>query len=239
MLWKPLIPLLLIMLYISPAWASSQTIITEGTYIMGDGETPAVAEEKAFLQAKRSAIEQAGTYIESYSKTNNFELTEDEVKMIAAGGMTISILEKNRSLEPNGALKFTTKIKCDIRAEDIGALKDRLSDKSELVKLREQVVEKDKAVRVTKFNLAMTWYFRGKHYEEDDGDYNRAIRAYTQAAEALPSDADFYFIYSHRAFCYWLLRDFDKADTDCEMVLKIDPKAVSDYEALKSLISHR
>jgi len=38
---------------------------------MGDGETPGVAESRALLQAKRIALEQAGTYVESYTKVEN------------------------------------------------------------------------------------------------------------------------------------------------------------------------
>ena len=57
-------------------------IITEGDYNMGDGETPSVAESRALLNAKRIALEQAGTYIESYSKVKNFQLVEDQVKVL-------------------------------------------------------------------------------------------------------------------------------------------------------------
>jgi hypothetical protein len=44
---------------------------------MGDGETPSVAEDRAMLNAKRTALEQAGTYVESYSKVKNITLTQD------------------------------------------------------------------------------------------------------------------------------------------------------------------
>ena len=53
------------------AFAEIKEIISEGTYNMGDGETPGVAESRALLQAKRIALEQAGTYVESYTKVEN------------------------------------------------------------------------------------------------------------------------------------------------------------------------
>ena len=58
-----------------PSLGFSQTkeIIAEGTYNMGDGETPSVAESRALLQAKRTALEQAGTYVESYTKVKNLQ----------------------------------------------------------------------------------------------------------------------------------------------------------------------
>ncbi|OGP11798.1 MAG: hypothetical protein A3G39_02565 [Deltaproteobacteria bacterium RIFCSPLOWO2_12_FULL_43_16] len=68
---------MIISLLFLPLHVSAQTkeIIAEGTYNMGDGETPSVAESRALLQAKRTALEQAGTYVESYSKVINLQLT--------------------------------------------------------------------------------------------------------------------------------------------------------------------
>ncbi len=57
---------------------------------MGNAETLIVAEERALLNAKRNAIEQAGTYIESYATVENFKLTHDEIHVIAAGLMQVS-----------------------------------------------------------------------------------------------------------------------------------------------------
>jgi len=48
---------LLLFLFLIPAFAEFKEIISEGTYNMGDGETPTVAESRALLQAKRAAVE--------------------------------------------------------------------------------------------------------------------------------------------------------------------------------------
>ena len=47
---------------ISPSFSFAETkeIISEGTYNMGDGETPSVAESRALLKSKQIAVEQAG-----------------------------------------------------------------------------------------------------------------------------------------------------------------------------------
>jgi hypothetical protein len=47
----------------------------------GDGETPTVAESRALLNAKRAALERAGTYVESYTKVRNFQLTQDQIQV--------------------------------------------------------------------------------------------------------------------------------------------------------------
>ena len=50
---------LLSLLLLTSAVSSAETkeIISEGTYTMGDGETPGVAELSAFNNAKRTALE--------------------------------------------------------------------------------------------------------------------------------------------------------------------------------------
>src|SRR3990170_1206605 len=75
------------------AFAETKEIISEGTYNMGDGETPSVAESRALLQAKRTALEQAGTYVESWTKVENLQLTKDEIQVLASGIMEVTILD--------------------------------------------------------------------------------------------------------------------------------------------------
>ena len=47
---------------------NTATIVADGTYIMGDGETATAAELRAFENAKRSAIEQAGVFSSHISR---------------------------------------------------------------------------------------------------------------------------------------------------------------------------
>jgi|SRR3989344_578491 len=83
--------MILLLFLPSLGFAETKEIISEGTYNMGDGETPSVAESRALLQAKRTALEQAGTYVESYSKVKNFQLTEDEIKVITSGLISLRV----------------------------------------------------------------------------------------------------------------------------------------------------
>src|SRR3989338_2659243 len=96
--------------YPSQGFAEVKEIVSEGTYNMGDGETPGVAESRALLNAKRTALEQAGTYVESYSKVINLQLSEDEIQALASGIMEVEILDKKRTLVGDG-FHFCIKIK--------------------------------------------------------------------------------------------------------------------------------
>ena len=62
----------------SPASAAPQTIIAEGTCIVGDTDAPKDARDAARKEALRAATEQAGVYVESYTEAKNLTLTKDE-----------------------------------------------------------------------------------------------------------------------------------------------------------------
>src|SRR3989338_855178 len=106
----------LFLFFPSLGFAETKEIIAEGTYNMGDGETLSVAESRALLQAKRVALEQAGTYVESYSKVINLQLTEDEIQVLASGLMEVTILDKKRSIEGDG-FSFSVKIKAIVHPD--------------------------------------------------------------------------------------------------------------------------
>jgi hypothetical protein len=99
-----------------------KVIISEGTYIMGDGETPAFAEAMALQKAKQTALEQAGTYVESYTHIKNLDVTIDEIKTIAGGLLETEVMERNRVLLKDGGERFYTQIKARITTAKIEEL---------------------------------------------------------------------------------------------------------------------
>ncbi len=109
-------------------FAEPHYITATGTYLMGDGETPAAAQDKALLNAKRSAIEQAGIYIESFSQTENLQLTKDEVTTLSAGLLQVTSSKVQRTLTSDGALSFTAEITGLVTTDDIATLRLRLKE---------------------------------------------------------------------------------------------------------------
>ena len=88
---------------------------------MGDGETPAFAEAMVLQKAKQIALEEAGTYVQSYTKVQNLDLTKEEIVTIAGGVLETEILKRDRSLIGNG-MQFDIKIKATVttdRMEDL------------------------------------------------------------------------------------------------------------------------
>lgn len=121
-----LLPLLLVALLIpSLAQAETKVLTAEATYTMGDGETPSFAEVMALQKAKQMALEQAGTYVESYTKVQNLNLTTEEIQTIAGGVLQVEVQEKKRLLVGDG-LQLYVKIKATVTTDKMEELAQRI-----------------------------------------------------------------------------------------------------------------
>ena len=123
------------------AQAETKTILSEAIYSMGDGETPTFAEGMVLQKAKQRALEEAGTYVESYTHVRNLDLTVDEIKTIAGGVMKTEVVEQNRAIDGSGT-RFYIKIRALVttdRIEDLARRKQLGPLAAENKKLQEEV----------------------------------------------------------------------------------------------------
>lgn len=65
---------------------------------MSDYDTPEIAEEIALDFAKQNAAEQAGIYLETYSRTKDFQLEQNEINTVASS--KVEVLTKNITRQP-------------------------------------------------------------------------------------------------------------------------------------------
>ena len=98
------------------AHAEVRTYECVGEYIMSDFETPDIAKQRAKARAEQNAVEQAGVYVKSYTRTINHVLVEDEVTAIA--NTIIKITHDEYSVTPvtesGGSFRIVAKIHADI-----------------------------------------------------------------------------------------------------------------------------
>lgn len=142
----------------SPAYAETKVITAEATYTMGDGESPSFAEAMVLQKAKQTALEQAGTYVESYTKIQNYDLTTEEIQTIAAGVLEVEVLEKSRTLVGDG-LRFSIKIKATVTTDQMGELARRIRGKNvaeEYKKLQEDYAKLTMEIEIWKQLAAKT-----------------------------------------------------------------------------------
>lgn len=224
--------------------AAVKEIIAEGNYSMGDGETPATAEERALLDAKRTALEEAGTYVQSYSATQNYQLTADEVQVVAAGIMEVSILEKKRTLEGN-AIHFWVKIKAVITTDNIESMAGKLKSMSmaeDYQKLQQDYAQSQQEVADLKRQIGQANNETEKQQLQNRiaqnenefqanlrfelGDqkmaghqYDEAIAAYT---EAIALNSQFGQAYLRRGIAFFYKDKYRSALQDFDAALNID-----------------
>ncbi len=233
----------LFLFYPSHGFTEIKEIVSEGAYNMGDGETPSVAESMAFLNAKRIALEQAGTYVESYTKVENFQLTKDEIQVLSSGLMEVEILDKKRTIVGDG-FRFWVKIKASVNPDMIQEMAKKVKEKSvvedykkiqeaydksrrEIEKLKKQLAQtKDKKKKqiMTKISnnekmfQTNEWLDRGREYslkKEDD----KAIEAYTSAIALNPNDSS---AYNNRGVTYYEKGQYDMAIKDFNRVTTLE-----------------
>lgn len=234
-----------------PALAKAEqvTINASGVYIVGDNpdENFALAKERARNEAKRSAAEQAGIYVESVSKTTNMVLTQDEITSVSAKVLKIQSEDTKFSPAEDGKTIIAT---CTITAlvdTDTIDLKKLLDNKelifmntemqkelnlikAENAKLKERLatstLEFEKAdikasldKNETKFR-SMEILGEGQDLA-DAYDYYAAIAKYNEVIEINPYFAG---TYDSRGYAYYKLKDYDNAIRDFEKAISINPK---------------
>jgi len=241
----PLFLLLSFFLFPSFAVAEVKEIVAEGAYNMGDGETPTVAESRALLQAKRVAIEQAGTYIESYSKVKNFQLTQDEIQVLASGVMEVTILDKKRTIVEDG-IRFWVKINAKVSTDKIQEMARKVKEKSvvddykrlqqdyeklakelELFKKQLKEAKSDAEKRAVEAKISSSerlfqaneWFEIGEQrlkFKDRDG----AFKAFSKAIEFNPNHVNAYL---YRSAWYEGNGMYDEAIKDLTKIIEIDP----------------
>jgi hypothetical protein len=112
-----------------PVQAETKVLTAEATYMMGDGESPSFAEGMVLQKAKQTALEQAGTYVESYTKIKNYDLTHEEIQTIAGGVLEVEVMEKTRTLVGDG-LRLYIKIKATVTTDKMEELARRIKGKN-------------------------------------------------------------------------------------------------------------
>ena len=91
---------------------------------MGSGITEDYAKTLAINDAKRTALEQAGTYLESHTEILNYTLVKDEIITYTAGLLKVTLLNEKRMLV-NGMFTFKVEIEATI---DIKFLDKRIAE---------------------------------------------------------------------------------------------------------------
>ncbi len=134
--------------------AAPQVITASGVYVMGENDSPKIAKDAARQEAMRAATEKAGVYVESYSRSQNMELSADEVRVIS--GAVLKVLQEKADPElKDGVWKYTVTVTCEVDTDNID-LKNLLENRNKLEKLQQErdALKKQNAELLEKYKQA-------------------------------------------------------------------------------------
>ncbi|HKE62607.1 MAG TPA: hypothetical protein VKB33_09055 [Nitrospira sp.] len=122
-----------------PPAANIRVVIASGEYRMGDHDTRADAIRLAVEAAKRDALEQVATYLESVTEMKNMDVTRDDIRTYTAGIVMVLDQKITTKLEGESVIMradLTAQVDPDEVAQAIQALRENESARTELAALR-------------------------------------------------------------------------------------------------------
>jgi tetratricopeptide (TPR) repeat protein len=146
--------LFVLFLWGTPAFsAGTKTVIADGRYVMADGDTLASAEEKVLQRAQRSAVEEAGVYLESTfhdvekeSGGRSTQTSSLEIRTIAAAVTETEILESRRSFELDRPV-FFVRIRATVNLSSLAEAIRRLQSDQQLAQHFRQLQQENHQLR--------------------------------------------------------------------------------------------
>lgn len=129
--------------FVATAYPASETVFASYKYTMGDNDTKNDARRICFLEAKRLAIEKAGTYIESSTEIKNFSLTRDEIKAFAGAIVKVEIASEKIKFVGENQIIFMT-VKADV---DISSFRERVKQIKSDSELEKKVIDQQRQLQ--------------------------------------------------------------------------------------------
>jgi hypothetical protein len=118
---------------------NARTVTAAGEYRMGDHDTRTDAVRLAVEAAKRDALEQVATYLESVTEVRDLDVTRDDIRTYTAGIVKVLDQKVTTRVEDDTVVvraELTAQVDPTEVAHAIAALRDNESAKSELLALR-------------------------------------------------------------------------------------------------------
>jgi hypothetical protein len=143
-------------LFLSPS-PNVRVVTAIGEYRMGDHDTRTDAVRLAVEAAKREALEQVATYLESVTEVKNMDVTRDDIRTYTAGIVMVLDQKITTSLEDQTVViraDLTAQVDPNEVAQAITALRENESAKNELVALRAETDQLHQQLDAANLTLA-------------------------------------------------------------------------------------
>ena len=142
---------------VAPVSAEVRVVLSQGEFRMGDRDTREDAMRLATEAAKRNALEQVATYLESVTVVEGTDITKDEIRTYTAG--LILVLDQQANLWLDGdrvvvTVDLMSQIDTDEVAQAILGFRENESARSQLATLKNEIDDLQKQLEATNQLLA-------------------------------------------------------------------------------------
>lgn len=243
-----LIPFLIILFIPNLTSAETKTFIKEYTYQASEDDSRNSSRTLALREVKRLLLEELGTYLESLTEVQNFQLTKDQITTLTAGIVQTEIIADKWD---GDSLKYWLKTKIvadsDQVIKSIDSLRKDRTRTKELEKVRKQaedlLIENQrlrKVLSVATFDRkpqelaaynktidalsAIEWYERGSAIAVSRP--KDAIEALNEAIKLNPQFAKAYY---DRGLAYANLHNYQQEINDYNKAIELDPEYADPY----------
>lgn len=125
----------------SPAEAEVRIVTAQGEYRMGDRDTREDAIRMATESAKRNALEQVATYLESITVVEGMDVTKDEIRTYTAGLVLVLDQQTNTAIDGD-TIVVTVDLVAQVDTEEVGhaiaALRENEDARVQLAALKQE-----------------------------------------------------------------------------------------------------
>jgi tetratricopeptide (TPR) repeat protein len=236
---------LLFIPYLTPA--ESKTFTKEYTYQASEEDSRNSCRITSLREVKRLLLEELGTYLESITEVQNFQLTKDQITMLTAGIVKTEIVDEKWdghtywikskiTADSSNVIKSIDALRKDRQKtkelEEVRKLSDELLKDNE--RLRKELAtasgeKKKKDTEAYNKNIAglsaAEWAEKGSA-AYISGNSNDAIAAFSKAIEVSPKYASAYI---GRGNAYMQLRNYLQAIKEFDKAIEINPKESAAY----------
>jgi tetratricopeptide (TPR) repeat protein len=239
-----------------PSFAEMKTITHTVQQPFGGSQSPDDARTAGIARAKREALEQFGTYIESTTIVKNSQVDSDEILALTAGVTKAEVVKQKNYTDGDGfGLEITVKVELDTAVldkslkrllEDRNHLKDLKAAREREKKLLAQIValeqenqKKGKTKQQTaklknefqaaKYGLTAVEWFDKVHALWDGNKYIDPEKAIEYLTQAIRLDPSFVATYNNRGLAYYNLKQFERAITDFDQAISLEPDNAVTY----------
>ena len=174
--------------------AATKEIEATARYHLGDNDSKLVGHRLAMLEAKRTALEKAGTYVESMTEVKDYQLTRDEIRTYSAGILRVEETRDPQWDMVGRNLEVTVFVKVTVDQDDvsrkIAALRQDKEATRELKEARAQaqanerkVTELNRQLKTAKKGAASTEKAKAAREEALTGIDSSSIMAHAAVAK--------------------------------------------------------